>query len=863
MRRITALLLSAIICLLMFPATVTFGAQVTEFYIANGATDGDGSFEKPFGTFEEAQLAIREIKEKDDLPKGGITVYVRGGEYNLTKGISFGPEDSGELGCPITYSNYRNEKVVLVGGVEIDGGEFSAITDEAILNRILTASARPHIVQFDLKSMGITDYGELNYPGAYPMPWVANMPPAPELFFNDNPLTLSRYPNDDFMTIDSVVKFGANVRNWQDDRKNTTDYVPENRRDPNDNFIIRYSDRRIDRWAGVEGIKLYGYWVYDWADTTVDVKTIDPEAKTIASVQPAYYQVKEGQRFYAYNLLEEIDVPGEYYIDRSNGMLYLYPPEELEGAKVQLSLIEDKIFTFDNAKHITIDGFEITATRSNPFYLNKTEDISILNCSIKNTADVSVYGRDCYRTTVRGCSFVNVDGGVDIQGGDIPTLTHGDNIIDSCYFRNFSRITTMYNPAAIVRGCGNKISHNVMHDAPHTAVMFEGPEHMVEYNEIYDVLKESSDAAAIYVGFEVTARGNIVRYNYIHDVYDTVHDGGGYGHGVYLDNCHSSVDIFGNIFENFNSPAVMINGGRNNNIRNNIFINCPKALWMTDAGIGIAAGEFATPESRFPKELSQPHITSDVWMAKYPEVAEMPYDEMTLPKYNVYANNVEAACNGNTLDANAARLTTMKNNYVINDADPGFVNMKGGDYNLREDAAVFEKIPGFVPIKFDSIGTYTDSSEDQFDSCIVMLTDSPNAMVYGEKQQIDAEDINVTAKVVNGRTLIPIRFASEAFGAIVKWNEAENNVSVKYRGNTVIFPIGENKYYKNGEEISTEMGAIIEHGRALVPLRIVCETLSKQVYWQPSGIIAIYSNEEDIEAIEDERIAEVIINNLR
>ncbi len=862
MRKITALLLSVIICLLMFPASVTFGTQVTELYIANGATDGDGSFEKPFGTFKEAQAAIRAIKEKGGLPKGGINVYVRGGEYNLTEGISFGTEDSGETGSPITYSNYRNEKVVLVGGVEINGANFSKVTDESVLNRILTSSARPYIVQFDLKSMGVTDYGELNYPGAYPMPWLSSMAPAPELFFNDEPLTLSRYPNDGFMTVDRIIKPGAFIRGWHDD-ENASGYVPVKDRDPEDNFIISYKESRIDKWAGVEGIKLYGYWMYDWADTTVDVKKIDPEMKTIASVQPAYYQVKEGQRFYAYNLLEEIDVPGEYYIDRSNGILYLYPPEEIKSAKVHLSLLKDRIFTVDGAKNITINGFEITATRNTPFYLNKTEDISILNCLIKNTADASVYGRACYRTTVRGCSFVNVDGGVDIQGGDIPTLTHGDNVVDSCYFRNFSRITTMYNPAAIVRGCGNVISHNVMHDAPHTAVMFEGPEHTVEYNEIYDVLKESSDAAAIYTGFEVTARGNIVRYNYIHDIYDTVHDGGGYAHGVYLDNCHSSVNIFGNIFENFNSPAVMVNGGRNNSVRNNIFINCSKALWMTDAGLGIAAGEFATSESRFPKELAQPHITSDVWMAKYPEVAEMPYDEMTLPKYNVYANNVEAACNGNSLDTNAARLTTMKNNYVLNDADPGFVNMKSGNYNLKENAVVFEKIPGFVPIKFDSIGMYTDSSEEQFDNCVVMMTDSPNALAYGEKLQIDKDDPNVTARVQNGRTLVPIRFASETFGAIVKWNEAANEVSVKYRGNTVIFPIGENKYFKNGEEIITEQGAVIENDRALVPLRIVCETLSKQVYWNPAGIIAIYSEAEDIKALENEKIVDVLINNLR
>jgi molybdopterin-containing oxidoreductase family membrane subunit len=56
-------------------------------------------------------------------------------------------------------------------------------------------------------------------------------------------------------------------------------------------------------------------------------------------------------------------------------------------------------------------------------------------------------------------------------------------------------------PAVILSGVGHRVSHNVIQDHPHCAILFSGNEHRIEYNEIHSVCYESNDAGAIYSGF--------------------------------------------------------------------------------------------------------------------------------------------------------------------------------------------------------------------------------------------------------------------------------------------------------------------------------------------------------------------------
>lgn len=91
--------------------------------------------------------------------------------------------------------------------------------------------------------------------------------------------------------------------------------------------------------------------------------------------------------------------------------------------------------------------------------------------------------------------------------------------------------------------------------------------------------------------------------------------------------------------------------------------------------------------------------------------------------------------------------------------------------------------------------------------------------------------LEVAPQVVNGRTLVPLRAIFEALGAEVQWNSNEQSI-IAIQGNTVLnLTIGRNTAFKNGTPVQLDASPQIVNGRTLVPLRFVSENLGAQVEW--------------------------------
>ena len=83
----------------------------------------------------------------------------------------------------------------------------------------------------------------------------------------------------------------------------------------------------------------------------------------------------------------------------------------------------------------------------------------------------------------------------------------------------------------------------------------------------------------------------------------------------------------------------------------------------------------------------------------------------------------------------------------------------------------------------------------------------------------------------NGRTLVPVRGISEALGMYVSWEESTQTVTAE-RGNiTVIMQIGSTIMTRNGEEIILDVPAKLLNGRTLIPVRAVSEAYGADVDW--------------------------------
>lgn len=85
--------------------------------------------------------------------------------------------------------------------------------------------------------------------------------------------------------------------------------------------------------------------------------------------------------------------------------------------------------------------------------------------------------------------------------------------------------------------------------------------------------------------------------------------------------------------------------------------------------------------------------------------------------------------------------------------------------------------------------------------------------------------------VENGRTLVPLRAAMEAFGASVSWDDNLKTASVSYANTIVKCTVGESKIYRNGVKIDNDAAACIKDGRTYLPIRAVLEAFGATVGW--------------------------------
>lgn len=630
---------------------------------ANGAKS-DG----PFSTLERARDEIRSLKKSNALPQGGVQVIVRGGVYYLEKPFELRADDSGSETLPIVYTSSPGEKVYLSGGKAVTG--FRPVTDEAILKR-LEDYARGKVLQADLKALGITNFGAADKDGA-------------ELFFNDTPMTLARWPNEGFVRIvDTVVKDSHEIHG------NPGSKIGK----------FKYDGNRPTRWTDEKDPWLHGYWFWDWSDQRQKITSIDTANAVISLATPYHgYGYRKGQWYYAFNMLSELDSPGEWYIDREKGVLYFWPPEPIEKSKTVLSMIPNLIVMKD-VSNATVQGLVLQESRMDGITVAGGKRVQLADCVIRNTggwaAQLSgvkhgVVGCEIYRTG---------SGGVSLSGGDRPTLTPGGLCAENNHIHHYGRINRMYTPGISLNGVGNRAAHNLIHTAPHMAIFFGGNENVIEFNEIHDVCMESNDAGAIYAGRNWTMRGNVIRYNYLHQITGFENRG---CVGVYLDDMFASAAIFGNVFHQV-TMAAFIGGGRDCSIENNIFVDCDPALHI-DARALNWAGDMADEwivEAKEKGTLLGIAYNKPPYSERYPQLINILNDDPKSPKGNLVARNV---CWGGKWDTDIAReakpLLEMKDNLA--QEDPHFVDLEKRNFRLKPDSPAFKL--GFKEIPFDKIG---------------------------------------------------------------------------------------------------------------------------------------------------------------
>jgi len=651
-------------------------AETTLYVAPSGRDSNPGTRQAPLATLAAARDRVRQVKAEQ--PGEAIQVVFASGTYILSEPVRFTAQDSGSAQAPIVYRAWPDAEVRFTGGVTV--GDWGPVTDQAILDRLPEVS-RAQVRVADLKAQGITNYGKLAAHG-----FSAGSPAAEaELFYDDQPMTLARWPNEGFRGVEATEGLER----------------------------VKVDTDRLARWVEETDPWVFAYWHHDWAELHEPIAGIDAGAQVLIrseKIKPVYGITEGRARWYAYNLLSELDQAGEFYLDRAAGRLYFWPPVPdgpVPDGRAVLSL-SDGILQAEELSHVTFQGIVMEACRATAVSIKGGTECRVVGCTIRNVGHRAVSASGGTKHEVYGCDvYYCGEGGIGLSGGDRPTLTPAGHNAENNHVHHYSRRARTYKTGVSVSGVGNRIAHNLVHDGPHMALSAGGNDHVVELNEIHNVVYESGDAGAYYVGRDWTQRGNVLRHNYWHDIL------GGTGYGgmtIYLDDQHCGHTIGGNVFERCHQ-AVFIGGGDDNIVTNNVFLNCRRAAHIDNRGMGWQKAATDDPNGTLRQGLRAMPIDSDLWKRRYPTLAGILDDEPNIPKRNVFAHNISAGGTWNHIHEGTRQYQTIEDNLVFDD-DPDWIRLiKDGSGKLVKiefkGPAAVEKI-GFQTIPVEKIGVYPD-----------------------------------------------------------------------------------------------------------------------------------------------------------
>ncbi|MGL4346022.1 MAG: right-handed parallel beta-helix repeat-containing protein, partial [Cellulosilyticaceae bacterium] len=463
-------------------------SQEQAIYVETDGDDltGDGTKEKPFATIQRAKEKVREM---NDNMTGDITVYIGEGDYYLDETIEFNVEDSGSNGYNIIYKSADGVgKARLVGGQTItgwqkcDNSDVDIDLDPTIMDKVYKVKLDPEEYDFntlyengDRAIMARTRNYEYDprfpsYHGEYM--WSAG---------GDCHSLVYKAGDIDQKSIDGLVNAQA-------------------RGD---------LDAQVYVWDG-------GDW--DWFTDTIPINSIDTSTRTLRFKQDpnrpelyrAKYPVGHGARYYLQGNLAFLDVPGEYYYNKTTGWLYYYPEEqdgeigsqEIIAPKMQQILYlkgEDKADLRDEpdpekqVHHIRFSGLKIEGTEFDDYFT------SGWNYSDAG-GGIWVHPPEAAGST--NPSFCEQTDRPEYQVGAI-TLTDTNNItIEACQITN----TGLYGVAMYLDNQYNTIKNSSIEHTGYGGITMDGGypgigkynnNHTIFNNEIHDIGEQIGHATGI------------------------------------------------------------------------------------------------------------------------------------------------------------------------------------------------------------------------------------------------------------------------------------------------------------------------------------------------------------------------------
>jgi len=415
-------------------------------------------------------------------------------------------------------------------------------------------------------------------------------------------------------------------------------FLPEN---APDRFTIHTDPSRIKTsWALDPEARINLIAGLEYFNEVLHIDSIDRKQGIIrVKGKEAQELIRNGNRFFVSGVRDELDTPGEWYLDSHRGRLYYWPlpgkdpnrsvfiaPRlnrliELDGnldSSERVRWLQFRGFTFEYAGA----GFGYAALRTATdaaIRLNGAWNCSIENCHFRNIDGFGIWLHlDSCENRIASNTIEHMGGGgillTSARAAYGETLDPRPSVAGYAPLRNIL-VRNHIHHGGEVRVCsagflldsrplstamepGNLIAFNHVHDMTRQGVFGFANQggNIVAYNDFHDLVTESADAGAINFALmnNVTAP-LLIRNNIVRRVSGLLKSGRQLpdyfgGVGIYLDWGTSHSTVINNFVESTTYASLLMNGGSWNDIENNIFLNNARALIFVPDGEAIGEG---------------------------------------------------------------------------------------------------------------------------------------------------------------------------------------------------------------------------------------------------------------------------------
>ncbi|GMQ58438.1 hypothetical protein AN1V17_28330 [Vallitalea sediminicola] len=479
-KKILGLLLGVFICSISLFNFLDVQGEVQKiFYVSPDGNDlNSGTETQPFASLEKARDAIRELKNSSGLPVGGIKVYLRQGEYNLTNTFTLTPQDSGEAGSPIIYEAYPGEKPVITGGREING--WTKLTTQV---------------------PGITNEAAGNL-------WVADV--------QQNWRTHYLYVNGESKQV--ARKYNTDIwSNWYKFYNNQNEYGPA---EPGGQLYKFRDDVSLENLPNNGDVEMNLLPVRYW-NTIAVIKDIDTVNNTVRAHSKNPYlpwidtldPYQDAGYCNLLNAIPFLDEPGEWCINSQDGKIYYWPEDGTMNGKEAIAPVLYELIRFqgdeeqqqwqNQVHHIELRGLTLMYTDRMPEDQWPDEWLK-RNCENPDAALVLQGARDCIiegnvisksgtyaitlnnyaqRISIIGNELNNLGcGGIQIFGyGPGTTDLNKNHVIERNYIHDTGEGGYSHSASISIYGSNNNtIKYNYIYNIPYIAINISG----ANYKEI-------------------------------------------------------------------------------------------------------------------------------------------------------------------------------------------------------------------------------------------------------------------------------------------------------------------------------------------------------------------------------------------